>query len=100
MADGAVGAVRPAALAEGTLVEVRELFFNVPARRRFLRSEATEATHVLRMVVERLRLSRSDIALRYTSNGREQLRIAPALDGRWREAATGAGAGRGLRRGA
>jgi DNA mismatch repair protein MutL len=77
--DGVVGAVRPAALAEGTLVEVRELFFNVPARRRFLRSEATEATHVLRMV-ERLALSRTDIALRYTSNGREQLRIAPALD--------------------
>jgi DNA mismatch repair protein MutL len=77
--DGTVGAVRPAALAEGTLVEVRELFFNVPARRRFLRSEATESTHVLRMV-ERLALSRADIALRYTSNGREQLRVAPAVD--------------------
>jgi DNA mismatch repair protein MutL len=77
--DGVIGAARPAALAEGTLVEVRELFFNVPARRRFLRSEATEATHVLRMV-ERLALSRPDIALRYTSNGREQLRVAPARD--------------------
>src|SRR6185369_3350575 len=77
--DGVIGAVRPAALAAGTVVEVRELFFNVPARRRFLRSEATEATHVLRMV-ERLALSRPDIALRYVSNGREQLRAAPALD--------------------
>jgi len=77
--DGVVGTVRPAALAGGTLVEVRELFFNVPARRRFLRSEATEGTHVLRMV-ERLALSRPDLALRYTSNGREQLRVAPAQD--------------------
>ncbi len=77
--DGHIGDVRPAALAEGTLVEVRELFFNVPARRRFLRSEATEATHVLRMV-ERLALSRPDIALRYTHNGREQLRVQPATD--------------------
>jgi len=77
--DGAVGAVRPAALAEGTVVEVRELFFNVPARRRFLRSQATESMHALRMV-ERLALSRPDVALRYASNGREQLRVAPAAD--------------------
>lgn len=77
--DGSIGAVRPAALAEGTVVEVRELFFNVPARRRFLRSDATEGTHVLRMV-ERLALSRPDIGLRYTNNGREQLRVQPATD--------------------
>jgi len=78
-ADGNVGEVRPAALPQGTVVEVRELFFNVPARRRFLRSDATEATHVLRMV-ERLALSRPDIDLRYTNNGREQLRVQPATD--------------------
>jgi DNA mismatch repair protein MutL len=77
--DGRIGEVRPAALAEGTLVEVRDLFFNVPARRRFLRTEATEAMHVTRMV-ERLALSRPDVALRYTSNGREQLRVAVAND--------------------
>ncbi|HTQ36878.1 MAG TPA: DNA mismatch repair endonuclease MutL [Steroidobacteraceae bacterium] len=77
--DGVIGAARPASLAGGTLVEVRELFFNVPARRRFLRSESTEATHVLRMV-ERLALARPDVALRYTSNGREQLRVQPATD--------------------
>ncbi len=77
--DGQVGAIRPSALPEGTVVEVRDLFFNVPARRRFLRSEATEATHVLRMV-ERLALARPDVTLRYTSNGREQLRVAAATD--------------------
>ena len=75
--NGVVGEVRPAALPEGTLVEVRDLFFNVPARRRFLRSEATESTHVLRMV-ERLALSRMDVAMRYVNNGREQLRVEPA----------------------
>jgi DNA mismatch repair protein MutL len=78
--DGQVGEARPAALAEGTVVEVRDLFFNVPARRRFLRTEATESTHVLRMV-ERLALSRPDITLRHASNGREQLRVAAASDG-------------------
>jgi DNA mismatch repair protein MutL len=77
--NGQVGERRPAALAEGTVIEVRELFFNVPARRRFLRSESTEAMHVLRMV-ERLALSRFDVGIRYVHNGREQLRVAPAPD--------------------
>src|SRR5690606_2824562 len=77
--DGRIGELRPAALHEGTLVEVRDLFFNVPARRRFLRTETTEATQVARMV-ERLALARTDVALRYTSNGREQLRVAVACD--------------------
>jgi DNA mismatch repair protein MutL len=75
--NGEAGQVRPASLPEGTVVEVRDLFFNVPARRRFLRSEATEATHVTRMV-ERLALSRMDVALRYVNNGREQLRVEAA----------------------
>jgi DNA mismatch repair protein MutL len=77
--NGQPGELRPAALAEGTVVEVRELFFNVPARRRFLRSESTEGLHVLRMV-ERLALSRFDVGIRYVHNGREQLRVAPATD--------------------
>jgi DNA mismatch repair protein MutL len=78
--NGQIGEPRPAALAEGTVIEVRDLFFNVPARRRFLRSESTESMHALR-VVERLALSRFDVAIRYISNGREQLRVAPASDG-------------------
>ncbi|MEO6079161.1 MAG: DNA mismatch repair endonuclease MutL [Steroidobacteraceae bacterium] len=77
--NGQIGPLRPAALTEGTVIEVRDLFFNVPARRRFLRSETTEAMHVLRMV-ERLALSRFDVGIRYVNNGREQLRVAPALD--------------------
>jgi DNA mismatch repair protein MutL len=75
--SGSISALRPAALASGTVVEVRDLFHDVPARRRFLRSEATEAGHVQRLV-ERLALSRPDVALRYVNNGRELLRVAPA----------------------
>src|SRR6186997_194148 len=69
-ANGELGALRPAALPDGTLVEVRDLFFNVPARRRFLRSEATEALHVQRMI-ERLALSHFEVGFRYLHNGRE-----------------------------
>ena len=61
-ADGGTrSAVKPAAHVVGTTVEVRDLFFNVPARRKFVRSDATEAGHVIRLV-ERLALSRPDIS--------------------------------------
>jgi DNA mismatch repair protein MutL len=62
LADGGNrSAVRPAAHVVGTTIEVRDLFFNVPARRKFVRSDATEAGHVIRLV-ERLALSRPDIS--------------------------------------
>src|SRR4029077_17319839 len=62
--DGAApGAPRPAAHPPGTSVEVRDLFFNVPARRKFVRSEATELTHIVRLV-ERLGLGRFDVSFR------------------------------------
>ncbi|HEY3784909.1 MAG TPA: DNA mismatch repair endonuclease MutL [Steroidobacteraceae bacterium] len=66
---GAVSSVRPAAHPAGTTVEVRDLFFNVPARRKFVRSDATELGHIARLV-ERLVLSRCDVAFRLRSGDR------------------------------
>jgi DNA mismatch repair protein MutL len=56
----------------GTVVEVRDLFFNTPGRRKFLRSDETEFGH-LADVVMRLALARPDIQLRLTHNGRVHL---------------------------
>ncbi len=68
--DGtASGAPVPAAHPPGTRIEVRDLFFNVPARRKFLRSESTEYQHTLRML-ERLALSRFDVAFSLLHNGK------------------------------
>ena len=60
---------RPAALAQGTVVEVEELFGSVPARRKFLKSEATEFAHCAE-VVRRIALSRPDVGFTLTHNGR------------------------------
>jgi DNA mismatch repair protein MutL len=67
--DGALTAPVPAAHPPGTSVEVRDLFFNVPARRKFLRTEATEYQHIMRML-ERLALSRFEVAFALAHNGK------------------------------
>jgi DNA mismatch repair protein MutL len=67
--DGALAAPVPASHPPGTSVEVRDLFFNVPARRKFLRSEATEYQHIVRML-ERLALSRFAVAFALVHNGK------------------------------
>lgn len=70
----APGAVRPAALSGGTVISVADLFFNTPARRKFLKSEATEYAHCSE-IVRRMSLSRPDVAFTLTHNGRIQLRF-------------------------
>jgi DNA mismatch repair protein MutL len=69
--------VKPAAHAGGTTVEVRDLFYNVPARRKFLRTEKTEFSH-LEDVVKRIALSHFnvDITLRHNNRAVRQLRKA------------------------
>ena len=67
--DGVLNSPTPASHPPGTSVEVRDLFFNVPARRKFLRSESTEYQHVVRML-ERLALSRFDVGFSLLHNGK------------------------------
>jgi DNA mismatch repair protein MutL len=71
--------VRPAAHAVGSTVEVRDLFYNVPARRKFVRTESTEFAHILRQV-ERLALSVPGVAVRLRHNGREILDLPAAVE--------------------
>ena len=71
---GPNASAEPAALAGGTLVEVRELFFDTPARRKFLKSPATEAAHCLE-AVRRLALARPEITFSVSHNGRTTLKL-------------------------
>ncbi|KDB09083.1 DNA mismatch repair protein mutL [Burkholderia sp. lig30] len=67
--DAQTGVLAPAAGATGTTIEVRELYFNTPARRKFLKSEQTEFGHCLEMV-RRAALARPDVAISVLHNGR------------------------------
>lgn len=69
--------VAPAARPRGTTISVRDLFFNIPARRKFLRSEATESFHLTNLVTH-YALAHPEISFALTNNGREVLRAAPA----------------------
>jgi DNA mismatch repair protein MutL len=73
---GAVSGVEPAALAAGTTVDVEELYFNTPARRKFLKSEATEFARCDEAFA-RIALSRPDVAFSLTHNGRRSAHLPP-----------------------
>ncbi len=75
--DGHILPPEPAALTAGTAVEVHDLYFNVPARRKFLKTEATEFGHC-EEVFKRIALSRSDIefSLQHNAKVRSHLRAA------------------------
>ena len=64
----------PAAHPQGTTVEVHDLFYNTPARRRFLRTERTEFGHIEKWV-RRLALSRPDVAFTLSHNHRSVLNL-------------------------
>ncbi|WP_176153311.1 DNA mismatch repair endonuclease MutL [Burkholderia vietnamiensis] len=67
--DATTGALSPAAGAVGTTIEVRELYFNTPARRKFLKSEQTEFGHCIEMI-RRAALARPDVAISVLHNGK------------------------------
>lgn len=80
---GKRSALEPLGMAPGTRAEVEDLFFNLPARRKFLRSPATELTHILSFL-EHYALSRPELALTLVHEGQELLNLAPAKDRRER----------------
>jgi DNA mismatch repair protein MutL len=87
--------VQPAAHPVGTSVEVRDLFFNTPARRKFLRAEKTEFDH-LQEVIKRLALARFDVAFHLRHNGKSVLALHEAHDEQARGRRVGAVCGPGF----
>ncbi len=75
--NGATQQTEPTTHPIGTTIEVRDLFFNLPARRRFLRSDKTEQTHIL-ATLQRLALSRFDIGFQYNVSATQSTQL-PAL---------------------
>ena len=68
---------KPTAHPAGTTIEVRDLFFNTPARRKFLRAERTEFDHVEK-TIRKLALSRFDVGFSLSHNGKPRFRLAKA----------------------
>jgi len=77
--NGQIGEPLPAAHPAGTTVTVQDLFYNIPARKKFLRTERTEFGHIDKWV-RRLALARPDVAFTVTHNRRSVLDIKAATD--------------------
>jgi len=73
---GTIRSVQSCGMAVGTALTVEQLFFNTPARLKFLRSAETEAAHVGDLMV-RLAISRPDVAFSYQNDGKTLLRVSP-----------------------
>ena len=68
--------ISPASHPQGTTVEVRDLFYNTPARRKFLKTDKTEYVHIENLI-HRLALARTDIGFVVQHNQREVLNLKP-----------------------
>ena len=76
---GELQAPEPVAMPPGTMVEVRDLFFNTPARRKFLKTERTEFGHIDELL-RRMALARPDVTFELSHNGRALRRLPAAQD--------------------
>jgi DNA mismatch repair protein MutL len=74
---GKLVAVRDIAWPGGAEIEVKDLFFNIPARRKFLKSDATESVHITNLV-QHYALAHPEVSLLLVSNGRDAIRVEPA----------------------
>ncbi len=79
VSGGKIDSVTDSGEAPGTTVEVRSLFFNLPARRKFLRGEETEAAHIL-LQMESLAIAHPDVAMTLLRDGRKIWQAAAATD--------------------
>lgn len=79
ISGGRVLAVRDTAFSRGAEFEIRDLFFNVPARRKFLKTDATESYHIANLVTH-YALSNPALSFTLINNGRESIRVTPAAD--------------------
>ncbi len=76
LSGGKLIAVRDIAWPGGTEIEVKDLFFNIPARRKFLKSDATESFHITNLV-QHYALANHRVAFLLVNNGREAIRVTP-----------------------
>ena len=76
--------LKPAAHPQGTSIEVRDLFYNTPARRKFLRTEKTEFGHI-QTLVQRLALVRFDVGFILQHNRKPVFSLPPCIDAQGRE---------------
>ena len=77
VSGGVIASVREVGAPEGTAIEVGDLFYNLPARRKFLKSDAAESTQISRIVTQ-LALGYPEVGFTLTSAGRRVLQCAPA----------------------
>ena len=78
---GALASIVEAGAPEGTVVEVNDLFYNLPARRKFLKSDSAESAQVSRVVTQ-LALAYPEVGFTLTSAGRKVLQCPPAVSQR------------------
>ena len=79
ISGGRMLGVRDIAFTPGAEFEIRDLFFNVPARRKFLKSEATESFHIANLVTH-YALANPHLSFKLLNNNRESIRTSPAAD--------------------